>query len=176
VFGRRSLETASALNSLGVLYKSFGRLASATRVYRRALAIFGGHPEEGAGVASRRRGDCVALAALLDGVRKFAEAERLYRHAFGVFRRKLGAQHLEVAVTLNNLAALFATRGRFAEALPLFDRALADLRRRLSPRHPSVVACGRNRRLVRERLGAFPGRGAAPASHAGGAFVALLKG
>ena len=51
----------------------------------------------------------------------------------------LGAEHADVAQSLNNLGVLYHARGDYAEAEPLYQRAL-DLRRKaLGPGHPDVA-------------------------------------
>ena len=41
-------------------------------------------------------------------------------------RRVLGADHLDTATSLNNLALLYKTQGRYEDAAPLYDEALDD--------------------------------------------------
>ena len=56
----------------------------------------------------------------------------------------LGRNHVEVALTLNNLAVLYKTQGRFDVAAELYRRALSCLEPALSPRHPNLVKCRKN--------------------------------
>ena len=44
-----------------------------------------------------------------------------------------------VAISLNNLALLYDTRGKYAEAEPLYKRALAIWEKSLGPDHPQVA-------------------------------------
>jgi tetratricopeptide (TPR) repeat protein len=44
-----------------------------------------------------------------------------------------------VALSLNNLAGLYATQGRYAQAEPLYKRSLAIKEKALGPHHPDVA-------------------------------------
>jgi tetratricopeptide (TPR) repeat protein len=56
----------------------------------------------------------------------------------------LGPNHVEVALTLNNLAVLYKTQGRFDAAAELYRKALSCLESTLSSRHPNLVKCRKN--------------------------------
>ena len=56
-----------------------------------------------------------------------------------MFERVHGPEHYEIAVNLNNLAALCYAQGRYNEAEPLYLRALAIKEKILSPEHPDVA-------------------------------------
>jgi tetratricopeptide (TPR) repeat protein len=107
---------AVALNALGLLCKDLGRWDEARGHYVRALGLLDAadaDPDDIAslwhnlgGIAIRRAAgsdarsvaaDEVALAALLDGLGRYAEAERLYRGAIAVFEAE-PAGELELAV------------------------------------------------------------------------------
>ena len=51
----------------------------------------------------------------------------------------LGADHPEVARTLNDMATLYARQGKTAEAERAFQRALAIREEALGPDHPDVA-------------------------------------
>ena len=82
--------------------------------------------------------DMAALAALLDGQRKFVESETLYRRALRIYRREYGPNHGETAVLISNLAALFQVTGRFRTSLQHYRRALKMKRQEFGAAHPSV--------------------------------------
>ena len=44
-----------------------------------------------------------------------------------------------MAVSLNNLAALYQAQGKYAEAEPLFRQSLAIVEKALGPEHPNVA-------------------------------------
>jgi len=59
--------------------------------------------------------------------------------ALEVRKRLLGAEHHDVAESLNNLAELYYNQGRYAEAEPLFKQALEMTKHLLGPEHPDVA-------------------------------------
>ena len=69
----------------------------------------------------------------------YMAAEPLYQQALVVQEKALGADHSEVAASLNNLALLYWSQGRYAAAEPLFQRALMVWEKVLGPDHPEVA-------------------------------------
>ena len=63
----------------------------------------------------------------------------MYRRALAIFERILGPEHYEIAINLNNLAALYQARGETSEAEALYRRALAIKEKLLGPAHPDVA-------------------------------------
>ena len=59
--------------------------------------------------------------------------------ALAIWEKSLGPEHSDVALALNNLAALLDAQGSYVEARPLYERALAILGKALGPEHPSVA-------------------------------------
>jgi tetratricopeptide (TPR) repeat protein len=87
--------------------------------------------------------DACALAGVLDGLERYEESERIYRHAISVFESIYGPEHLEVAYNLNNLAAVRQALGDQDEASGMYERALAIKRKVLGDTHPdtALTAC-----------------------------------
>src|SRR5271169_733718 len=56
---------------------------------------------------------------------RFTDAEASYQHALDLGRESSGSQPLNVAVTLNDLAAFYHRRGQYDKAEPLYREALA---------------------------------------------------
>jgi hypothetical protein len=56
----------------------------------------------------------------------------------------LTAEHPDVAMTLNNLAALCKAQGRYPEAEALYRRALASFERSFGAEHLKVITCRNN--------------------------------
>jgi tetratricopeptide (TPR) repeat protein len=84
--------------------------------------------------------DMVALAALLDRLKQYDEAERLYARAIAILERAHGDRgHPEIAVALNNLAAIEQARGRTTRAEALYRRALAMDTALFGPDHPKAA-------------------------------------
>ena len=51
----------------------------------------------------------------------------------------LGAEHPDVATSLNNLALLYKSQGRYTEAEPLYIQALDMIKKLLGAEHPDVA-------------------------------------
>src|SRR5207245_10623861 len=64
---------------------------------------------------------------------RYAEAEPLFRQALDIMERAKGAEHLDVAIILNNLGELYYIQGRYVQAEPLYQRALAIKEKVLGP-------------------------------------------
>ena len=62
----------------------------------------------------------------------------MYERALGIYEAQLGADHPDMAQSLNNLAGLYASQGRYGEAEPLYARALGIMRARLGGNHPNT--------------------------------------
>ncbi len=55
---------------------------------------------------------------------RYADAQPLYERALAIREMALGADHPDVATTLNNLALLYDDQGRYGEAEALYKRSL----------------------------------------------------
>ena len=127
---------AALYHNLGGIEHARGNHVAGEPFARRGLALRRGIPNcDAREVAS----DMAALAALLDGQRKFDEAERLYVEALDVFEREPESNAGEIAVALNGLGALQAMRGELAPAADLLERAVTMKKRSLGARHPDVA-------------------------------------
>ena len=75
------------------------------------------------------------------GVRagKYPEAEPYLLKAFKQREQDLSSGHPDVALSLNNLAVLYAAQERHAEAEPLYQRALSITETTFGPEHPDVA-------------------------------------
>jgi CHAT domain-containing protein/Tfp pilus assembly protein PilF len=67
------------------------------------------------------------------------ETRELAQRAIEVKTRALGADHAELAESLNNLAILHFFGGEYLEAKPLWERAIVLRRNALGPDHPKVA-------------------------------------
>jgi tetratricopeptide (TPR) repeat protein len=126
-----------ALQNLGGVLRSQGRLDEAREVYSEALALArrelgSGHPYLATvlgnlGELLRQEGD-------LDG------AEALFLEAYEIRRKAFGDEHPDLAVSLTHLAALAQARGDLEGAEQRFRQALAIRRSYFGDRHPMVSA------------------------------------
>jgi len=71
---------------------------------------------------------------------KYQEAIPLLERVLSIRRKILGQQHLDVAVSLNDLATLYYNQGLYKEAEPLFQQALELRKRLLGEEHLDVAA------------------------------------
>jgi tetratricopeptide (TPR) repeat protein len=69
----------------------------------------------------------------------YADARPLYERALAIREKAPGAEHPDVANSLNNLASLLSDQGDYAGARPLYERALAISEKALGPEHPDVA-------------------------------------
>jgi tetratricopeptide (TPR) repeat protein len=76
---------------------------------------------------------------LLQATNRLEEAEPMMRRALAIGEKSYGPEHPDVAIRLNNLAALLKETNRLAEAEPLMERALAIDEKSYGPEHPDVA-------------------------------------
>ena len=67
----------------------------------------------------------------------------------------LGPDHPNVAIRLNNLAALYQAQGKYAEAEPLYQRSLAIVEKALGPGHPNMALGLENYAVLLRETGRF---------------------
>jgi tetratricopeptide (TPR) repeat protein len=80
------------------------------------------------------------VGLLLNAKSLHAQAEPLYLRALAIGEKRLGPDHLTVAICLNNLAGLLQATNRHAEAEPLYGRALTIFEKSFGPDHPYIAA------------------------------------
>jgi tetratricopeptide (TPR) repeat protein len=140
-FGAASIETAGALNALGMTYKYWGRFDEGRCVYDRALAIlvraFG---EEHTDVATVHHN----LGGLEHARRDFEAAEPHARKSVELRRRLLGAEHVATAEDEAAWAPILHALGRDDEAEALLRNAITILEQALGADHPEVASAWNN--------------------------------
>jgi hypothetical protein len=100
--------------------------------------------------------DLAALAAIVDGCKRHAEAEALYRRALEIFQRRLPAEHPDKAAVLANLAACLHYQGRWAQGEQVGRHAVAMSRKVLGAAHPETRAAEENLGVILRRLADHP--------------------
>jgi len=83
----------------------------------------------------------------------YTEAARLAEQSIAVSKQTFGADHLEVAKTLNNLGNAHYALGAYTQALEEFHRAATIFEGGLGPRHPLVAMALSNEAAARTDLG-----------------------
>ena len=146
----RAGDIATLYHNLGGVEHARRDFVAAEPLARRGLALRRDLGDDDAIAA-----DSVALAAILDGQRKFDEAEALYREALVIFERSPDRNAGEIAVALNNLGAQYLARGRMSEALTLLSRSQRLKRTYLGTDHPDVAVTLNNLAEARRRAGEF---------------------
>lgn len=86
---------------------------------------------------------------------QYADAEPLYKQSLIIREKTLEPDHPDVAVSLNNLAAIYYTQGKYPEAEPLFKQSLAIRERVLGPDHPDVATGVNNLALLYKEQGKY---------------------
>ncbi|MFB2882394.1 tetratricopeptide repeat protein [Floridanema aerugineum] len=86
---------------------------------------------------------------------KYAEAIPLAQRSLAIREKALGSEHPDVALSLNNLAALYEQMGNYAQAEPLYQRSLAILEKVLGSEHPDVAGSLNNLGLLYRRMGNY---------------------
>ncbi len=71
---------------------------------------------------------------------KFKQALSSGERALEIRERLLGAEHPNVASTLNNLASIYRNQGEFDKALELQQRALSIVEKTMGTEHPNVAS------------------------------------
>jgi tetratricopeptide (TPR) repeat protein/tRNA A-37 threonylcarbamoyl transferase component Bud32 len=172
-------DVATALNNLALLYKNQGQYGTAEPLYQRALAIREkASATDPAAVATSLNN----LASLFQLQGMYAQAEPLYQRALAIREKALGPEHSEgfyeraeprfkralaiwvkaigldhpdLAVSLNNLAALYFKQGKYEEAEPLFKHSLAIKKKTLGLDHPDVAISLNNLAMLYRARGKY---------------------
>lgn len=120
--GERSLAAAAVYHNIGGMLHAQGDFAAAQapawEAWQISREVLG---DDAPGTLQ----DLCAYAAILDGLERYEESERLYRQALAAWQNAVGSEHYEIAANLHNLAAVLARRGFLQEAEEHYRRALA---------------------------------------------------
>ena len=107
---------ATLYHNLGGIEHARGQYAAAESFARRGVTVRSASAVlDPCALAADRS----ALAAILDGLERWDEAEALYRDALRAFEHDPGSRTWDIAVTLGNLGAQYAQRGRLDQAADL---------------------------------------------------------
>jgi tetratricopeptide (TPR) repeat protein len=131
-----SLELATSLNHLALLYDYQGKYTKAEPLFKQSLEI----RERQLGIDHPDVADSLNnLALLYEYQDKYSEAEPLLMRSLKIWERQLGVIHPFVAASLNNLAELYRSQGKYSEAEPLYLRSLEIWKRQLGNEHSDVA-------------------------------------
>nr|WP_278002576.1 tetratricopeptide repeat protein [Nodosilinea sp. FACHB-13] len=97
----------------------------------------------------------IGLGRFYQGQGAYGQAEPWLQDCLMVTRDRLGDDHLAVAASMNNLAALYQSQGRYSEAEPFFRDALMLHQRLLDDDHPTVATSMNNLAYLCESQGRY---------------------
>ncbi|MBI2689731.1 MAG: tetratricopeptide repeat protein [Acidobacteria bacterium] len=151
--GYESDENATTLNNLGEAYRQMGRFDEAEATYKSSLAIREAITKSmqlrlaaALNNLATSQVQALGLAGTLSNIgevqrtqRRLQEADATFQRALTIKREILGANHPDVATSLNNLAALRQDLGDSGGAEKLYLEALA-IRERQSPADRPALA------------------------------------
>lgn len=86
---------------------------------------------------------------------RYTEAESLYKQALQTQEKTLGAEHPNIAQSLNRLALIYRAQGRYHKAEPLYKQALAIREKALGTEHPNLAVSLNNLGLLYEKQGKY---------------------
>ena len=70
-------------------------------------------------------------------MKQYEKAEALILQAKDIRKKLFGEQHLDYAISLNNLAELYSQKGQFEKAEPLYKQANEIWKNTLGENHPT---------------------------------------
>jgi CHAT domain-containing protein/tetratricopeptide (TPR) repeat protein len=144
--------TATALNTLGKLYRITGDYAKAEPLLQRGLAI----REKTLGPEHPDTANSLHNLGALFYVRGlYSKAELLYQRSLAIREKSLGSEHPDTAASLNNLALIYADTGAYDKAEPLYERAIAIREKVQGPTHPDTAGVINNLALLYVATGAY---------------------
>lgn len=148
--GRDRDAVATLCHNLGGIEHARGSYRAAEVWARRGLRIRTRLPDlDPVAVAADR----AALAAILDGLQRYEEAERLYRGALQTYENPMTPSPLEVVHVLGNLGAQSALRGRWQEAVELLEESARRKRRLPGAPHPDLGVTLHNLAVALGKIG-----------------------
>lgn len=133
-------QIAITYRNLGIVCQLTGRLADAVSAYKASIALLSKYPNERVQLASTINN----VATLLQDQKRYADAEKLYQQALGIYRGAFGEKHLYTAAAYNNLGELYEAAGDLSRAEPMMLTANAILAEVFNRDHPRRVPTLRN--------------------------------
>jgi CHAT domain-containing protein/tetratricopeptide (TPR) repeat protein len=132
--------------SVGALFMMLGRRDEAMALLLKAFAALKELPNfslEGMIDAELKKpkveGMLDILSELLRSEHRYADAERLYRHALAIEERELGSTHVDVGFRLHGLAGFLTPQDKHAEAAAMLERAISILEKSFGPDSEAVL-------------------------------------
>jgi tetratricopeptide (TPR) repeat protein len=144
----RDTDEATLYHNLAGIEHALGNYAEAEPLARKSVEL----RTRSFGPAHRAvAADMVALAAILDGLDRYDEAEALCLDALRILERHPVLNAAEIAVAHNNLGTQYVRRGRYVAAEEHLSRAATLKEGMLGSRHPDLAVTLNNLALLQER-------------------------
>jgi tetratricopeptide (TPR) repeat protein len=147
-----TLDLASSLNNLGLLYNSTGRYESALPLYEQAVEICKSELGDRNPLTATNLNN---LGLLYNSMGRHESALPLLVQALEIRKSVLGIRHSDTAQSLNNLAGLYHSIGRYESALPLYEQALEIRKSVLGARHLDTAQSLNNLAGLYEAMGRY---------------------
>lgn len=151
LFGKNHPNVASTLHALASLNMDMGQFENAVALCERSVQIY----EAVAGKQTDLAGARTTLARLYDALGQHQKAETMLQQSLQTFEAVFGKEHIEVALTLRDLADVELRLGQYAKAGPRFRRSLEIFEARLGSDHPSVASTRHKLGTLHQNLGEF---------------------
>jgi CHAT domain-containing protein/Flp pilus assembly protein TadD len=152
LFGPESLQVATALNDLAILYQDTDKYEYAEKDYLEALRIdkklLGDDDLEVATILNN-------LAGLYDVKGDYDKVEGLYQEALRIRRKALAADDTAIADTLSNLGSHFGYIGQYWKVELYYLQAIEIYKKKLGPDAPRVALALSNLGGLYEVLGDY---------------------
>ena len=150
--GEEHPEFATALDNLGLLYKTVGNYPVAEPLLLQALEIR-------RRTAGEESPDFVTslnnLAGFYSALGRYGDAEQRYQRALDIVRTAIGEDNEYFIGALINLASLYKAMGHYAATEPLYQQALAFWQARGGATPPEVALIMHNLAELYVRLGRY---------------------
>ncbi len=135
LFGDSHPDVAISLSNIGFVLGRQGDHGAANKSLAAAVAI-------GRKGVSGELGLATALnnyASSFDELKRYKEAEPIYREALAIRTKRLGPNHLQTASVVNNLGYNMLSQGKKTQAVALFRQSLTAMRKGVRPDSPDLI-------------------------------------
>ncbi len=141
---------AALATAIGSVYHGQGDYPHAKAQHERSLALAVQLDGDNSSAAITARGN---LANTLAAMGELEESQRLIERVLEQRRQLLGAEHPEIAETLNNLGGVQVRQSKLREAIETFEQAKSILAASVGVQHPLYATALANLGIAHRQLG-----------------------
>jgi CHAT domain-containing protein len=134
-YGEDSAATAESLNNLAATYYKQNNLEKTADLLQRSLLI----TEKKSGESLDTADTANNLGRLLQKLKRYAEAEKLFIRSLDIRRANLPPGHPDTATSEFILAKLYDEEGKYAQAEPWWTKSISEMGERLGPLHRDLI-------------------------------------